>query len=149
MITDRELTASNEQAVTATAVSTDSIALDGLFLGRPGDDFRAYVQIDQAFTAGGAATMTIEVIQATNGALTTGIDVIGTIVTTAALAVLVPNTKAFYADIPMPKNTKGFVGFRYTVATGPMTAGKITAGFVPGTPTPLNDRPTFYTGRGA
>ena len=142
MITDRELTASDEQAITATAVSTDAIALDGLFMGRPGDNFRAYAQIDQAFTAGGAGTLTIEVIQATNGTLTSGVDVLATIVTTAALAALVPNAKKFYADIPMPKNTKGFIGFRYTVGTGPMLTGKITAGFVPGTPTALDDRPT-------
>lgn len=148
MITDRELTASNEQVVTVTAVSIDSVALDGLFVGRPGDNFRAYAQVDQTFTAAGAATMTIEVIQATNGALTTSVD---SLYTTGpiALAGLVAGGKSFELDIPMPKNTKAFIGFRYTIATGPMTAGKITAGFVPGTPTALDDRPAFWTGRGA
>ena len=148
MITDRELTCSNEQAVTVTAVSVDSVALAGLFLGRPGDHFRAYAQVEQTFLAAGAATMTIEVIQATDGALTTSVD---SLYTTGPIAKadLVAGGKAMELDIPMPKNTKAFVGFRYTVATGPMTAGKINAGFVPGTPTPLNDRPAFYTGRGA
>ena len=148
MITDRELTCSNEQAVTVTAVSIDSVALDGLYLGRADDNLRAYAQVDVDFTAGGAATLTIEVIQATNGALTTNVDSLwssGAI----ALAGLKAGGKAFEVDTPMPKNTKAFVGFRYTVATGPMTAGKITAGFVPGTPTALDDRPAFYTGRGA
>lgn len=148
MITDRELTASKEQAVTVTAVSTDGIALDGIFLGRQGDMLRAYALVTQTFTAAGAATMTIEVIQATNGALTIGVDSLST-TTALPLSGLVAGGKAFELDIPMPKNTKAFVGFRFTVATGPMTAGKITAGFVPGTPTALDDRPAFYTGRGA
>lgn len=148
MITDRELTASDEQVITVTAVSTDAIALDGLYMGRSGDNFRAYAQVDQTFTAGGAGTLTIEVIQATNGALTTSVDSLYTS-GAIALAGLVAGGKAFEVDIPMPKNTKGFVGFRYTVGTGPMTAGKITAGFVPGTPTALDDRQAPYTGRGA
>ena len=148
MYTDRELTASNEQIITTTAVSTDAIALDGLYMGRAGQPFRAYAQVDQTFTAAGAATLTIEIIQATDGALTTGVDSLwssGAI----PLSGLVAGGKAFEVDVPMPKNTKKFIGFRYTVGTGPMTAGKITAGFVPFTPSALDDRPVFYTGRGA
>ena len=148
MYTDRELTAALDQAVTATAVSTDAIQLDGLYTGRPGDKFRAYALVTQDFTAAGAATLTIEVIQATNSALTTSVDVLASS-TALALADLKAGGKKFELDIPMPKNTKKFIGFRFTVATGPMTAGKITAGFVPGTPTPLDDRPTYHTGRGA
>lgn len=148
MYTDRELTAALDQAVTATAVSTDSIAMDGLFSGRPGDNFRAYAVVTQDFAAAGAATLTIEVIQATNGALTTSVDVLASS-TALALADLKAGGKKFELDIPMPKNTKKFLGFRFSVATGPMTAGKITAGFVPGTPSPLDDRPTYWTGRGA
>lgn len=148
MLTDRELTAALDQAVTATAVSADAIALDGLFTGRSGETFRAYAVVTQDFTAAGAGTLTIEVIQATNGTLTTSVDVLAT-TTALALADLKAGGKAFEMDIPIPKNTKKFIGFRFTVGTGPMTAGKITAGFVPGTPTPLNDRPVYYTGRGA
>lgn len=148
MITDRELTVSLEQPITATAVSTDSIAMTGLFSGRPDTHFRAYALAATTFAAGGAATLTIEVIQATNGALTTGIDVLYTH-PPLPLAGLVSGGKAFEMDVPMPKNTKGFLGYRYTVTTGPFTAGRITGGFVPGTPTPLDDQPTFYTGRGA
>jgi len=148
MITDRELTFSKNQIVTATAVSTDSVALDGLFLGRNGDTLRVYALVTETFLAAGAGTLTIEVIQATDGALTTGIDSLATSVAIPKTG-LVAGGKAFEFDIPMPKNTKAFVGGRYTVATGPFTAGKIVMGIVPSTPTALDDRPAFYTGRGA
>lgn len=148
MFTDRQLTCSDNQAITVTAVSTDSVQLDGLYMGRQGDDMRAYVQVDQAFTAAGAATLTVEIIEADNGALTTNVVSLWSS-GVLALAALALNGKANLVDVPFPKNSKKFVGFRYTVATGPMTAGAVTAGFVTGTATPLNDRATFYTGRGA
>lgn len=148
MFTDRQLTCSDNQAITATAVSTDSVQLDGLYMGRQGDDMRAYVQVDTTFTAAGAATLTVEIIEADNAALTTNVNSLWSS-GALALAALAVNPKANLVDVPFPKNTKKFVGFRYTVATGPMTAGAVTAGFVTGTATPLNDRATFYTGRGA
>lgn len=149
MYTDRELTASDSQVITATAVSTDSIVLNGFSLGRAySPDLRAYAQVDQNFTASGAATLTVEIIQADNGALTTNVQSLyssGAL----ALAALTTGSEQFLIDVPMPKVTKPYVGFRYTVATGPMTAGQITAGFTPLTPTDLNDQPTYWTGYGA
>jgi len=148
MITDRELTFSKNQIITATAVSTDSVALDGLYLGRQDSMLRVYALATTTFLAAGAATLTIEVIQATDGALTTSIDSLATSIAIPK-ANLVAGGKAFEFEIPMPKNTKGFVGARYTVGTGPFTAGAITMGIVVNTPTALDDRATFYTGRGA
>lgn len=148
MITDRELTFSKNQAVTVTAVSVDSVALSGIYLGRADDNLRVYALVTETFLAAGAATMTIEVIQATDGALTTSVDSLATSIAIPKAALLAGG-EAFEFDIPMPKNTKGFVGGRFTVGTGPFTAGKIVMGIVPGTPTPLDDRPAFYTGRGA
>lgn len=147
MYTDRELTAALDQAVTATAVSTDSIAMDGLFSGRPGERFRAYALATADFV-GTATHLTIEVIQATNGALTTSVDSLYTH-PNIAIADLKAGGKKFEMDVPMPKNSKKFLGFRFTPVGGSFTGGKVTAGFVPGTPTPLDDRPTYYTGRGA
>jgi hypothetical protein len=146
MITDRELTLSDAQAITATANSTDVIAMTGLRFGR-GQRLRFYVQVDTAFTAAGAATLTIALVQADNAALTTNAE---TLYTTAAIgkAALIPDGKKFLVDIDIPKQSKNFLGATYTVATGPMTAGAITAGFVTDTPTPLDDQPTYWTGRG-
>lgn len=147
MYTDRELTAALDQAVTATAVSADAIALDGLFTGRSGETFRAYALATADF-AGTATALTIEVIQATNGALTTSVDSLYTH-PNILIADLKAGGKKFEMDVPIPKNSKKFIGYRFTPVGGAFTSGKITAGFVPGTPTPLDDRPTYYTGRGA
>jgi len=147
MITDRELTFSDQQAITATANSTDVVAMTGLRFGR-GQRLRFYVQVDQAFTAAGAATLNVSLVQADNAALTTNPEVLYT-TGAKALATLVPDGKKFFVDIDIPKQSKNFLGVTYTVATGPMTAGQITAGLVTDTPTPLDDQPTYWTGRGA
>lgn len=144
MITDRELTFSDVQAITATANSTDVISLVGYRIGR-GQRLRLYVQVDEAFTAAGAATLTLDVVQADNAALSTNAEVLYTTGATA-LAALIKNPKKFFIDIPAPANLRDFMGLKYTVATGPMTAGKLTAGIVIDTPTALNDRPAYETG---
>lgn len=147
MITDRELTLSDNQLITVTANSTDVIAMTGLRFGR-GQRLRFYVQVDAALVSAGASTLTVALVQADNAALTTNPEVL---YTTAAIpkATLVPNGKQFLVDIDIPKQSKNFLGATYTVGTGPFTGGSITAGFVTDTPTPLNDQPTYYTGRGA
>lgn len=144
MITDRELTFSDGQAITATANSTDVISLDGYRIGR-GQNLRFYVQIDEAFTADGAATLNVEFVQADNAALTTNAEVLYA-TGVKALAALGKTPKKFFVDVPAPANTRNFAGVKYTVATGPMTAGKITAGIVIDTPTALDDRPVYNTG---
>lgn len=146
MITDRELTFSDQQAIAATANSTDVVAMTGLRFGR-GQRLRWYVQVDQAFTAGGAATLNVSLVQADNAALTTNPEVLYT-TGVKALATLVPDGEKFFVDIELPKQSKNFLGVTYTVATGPMTAGQVTSGLVSDTPTPLDDQPTYWTGRG-
>lgn len=148
MLTDRHLTFSDGQAVTATANSTDVISLDGYFIGRGDTTLRIYVQVDEAFTAAGAATLTIDVVQADNAALTTNAETLATS-GSKALAALVKDGKKFLMEVPAPKNSKKFLGLKYTVGTGPMTAGKLTAGLVNGTPTDLSDKIVYWTGRGA
>jgi len=147
MITDRELTLSDNQLITVTANSTDVIAMTGLRFGR-GQRLRFYVQVDAALVSAGASTLTVALVQADNAALTTNPEVL---YTTADIpkATLVPNGKQFLVDIDIPKQSKNFLGATYTVGTGPFTGGSITAGFVTDTPTPLNDQPAYYTGRGA
>lgn len=144
MITDRENMASIEQAVTATAVSTDSIYVGGRRLGR-GHPMRAFAQVAADVTAAGAATVNVEVIEANDGALTSGVNVIGS---SGAKSKddLVDGFRVL--DIPLPGSTKDYIGFRYTVGTGPLTAGTFTAGIVETTESDprVTTRPEYWTG---
>ncbi len=142
MHTDKELLASEKQAITGTAVSTDSVLVKGLVGYSRTAQMRAFAQIETALTGGAATSVTVEVIQADNGALTTNVESLassGLILTAAAIA----GKRAL--DIAMPEFTKPYAGFRYTMAGGSYTAGAITAGFVLGTSTPEDLRPAAQT----
>lgn len=136
MILDNTVLLSDQQAITATAVSTNSIDLGArgvpMFataappfdIGK-GELVPFLVQVTQQFTAGGAGTLTISL--ETDDDVAFGSPV--TVFTTAALALA--TLKPGY-QIPIQYLPKGmaerYFQLRYTVATGPMTAGKITAG---------------------
>jgi len=141
MYTDRENLASLEQAVTATAVSTDSLLIGARDLGR-GRALRAFAQVTETVAAAGAATVNIELIEADDGALTSNVRVLAS---TGALgkAALPDGTRVL--DVSVPTTTKPYLGFRYTVATGPLTAGKFTAGLVSDTESALDNRPAYHT----
>jgi hypothetical protein len=142
MITDRENTVSIQQAVTATAVSTDSILISNRDLGR-GHPHRFYVDCDEAVTAAGAATVTFELVQADNTALSTNVEVLATS-PAIGKAALLAGTRPFEGIVP--RTSRAHLGIRYTVGTGPLTAGKFTGGIVPVTDSPIADRPIGYTG---
>lgn len=138
MNTDKELLASEKQAITATAVSTDSILVRNLPGISRARNMRAIAQIETAMSGGAATSITVELIQADDGALTTNVQSLassGAIATAAAVA----GNRAL--DVPLPEFTKPYAGFRYTMAGGNYAAGKITAGFVIGTETPQASRP--------
>ena len=139
MNTDKELLASEKQAITGTAVSTDSIYVKGYTgISRTGR-MRAFAQIETALSGGAATAITVELIQADNAALTTNVESLsssGSIATAAAL------TGKRALDVPLPEFTRPYAGFRYTMAGGSYGAGAITAGFVLGTDTPEDQRPT-------
>lgn len=127
MILDRNTLVSNAQAVTATAVSTDTIDLGAVRDIGTGTDISAFVTVDVAATAAGAATVTFAVITSANADLSSAT----TLYTTAAIgkATLVAGYKVF--DITIPKQLLSrYLGLSYTVATGPLTAGAFTGGFV-------------------
>jgi hypothetical protein len=116
------------QAVTATAVSTNSIdaapaALNQLTdIGR-GENTQITVHVAQTVTAAGAATVNFELIQADDFALTTNVETLGqtgaipkaTLVAGARIALQWPRA--------MPYAPRRYIGVRYTVGTGPLTAG--------------------------
>lgn len=146
MNTDKELLASEKQAVTATAVSTDSIIMSGMTGLSRGRSLRAFAQIEAPLTGGTATGITVELIQADNSALTTNVEVLGStgVVANGAGNINVAGGRRL-VDQPMPDVTKPFFGFRYTPATGPYDSGTITAGIVAGTETPVAQRPPYET----
>ena len=110
------------QAVTATAASTNV-----LNLGSAGNFFRPaylHVRVDTAFTADGAATMAIDLQS----------DAAATFGSAATLEALMPATgkatfvAGYHRVWPLHlQNMEQFLRLNFTVATGPMTAGKIVA----------------------
>lgn len=146
MNTDKELLCSEKQALTATAVSTDSVIVTGLLGADRGRNLRAFAQVETGLTGGTATGITVEIIQADNAALTTNVQVVGS---TGAILNGGSNVNvaagARLIDQPMPGFSKPYAGFRYTMATGPYGAGTITAGFVIGTETPQASRPVPET----
>ena len=125
MIIDKQTTLSDGQAITTTADSTNvlDLAVANVNTGEP---VELLCQVEEAFTASGSATLTVSLLTDDNEAFSSAT----TLVTTAAIgkAALVQGY-----NIPisfLPSNVERYVKLVYTVATGPMTAGKINAGIV-------------------
>jgi len=127
MITDKNLRVSTDQAVTTTAVSSDTIDLSVARDIGEGHDLLMNFAMTEAF-AGGTST-NFEVIIADNAALSSNVVVVG-----ASGAIVT-------ADLTLGKNVavrinpligslgKRYIGARYTVS-GTNTAGKVTADIV-------------------
>lgn len=125
------------QAITATAVSANVVDLrnaaapanvdEGLHI----QDLALIVQCDQSadFAAAGAATLTItlesDVVTGLNSA-----PVVHAASGAIPKASLVRGFMALNVDMPAD-DYKRYVGLRYTVATGPMTAGGLLAFLTP------------------
>lgn len=122
MIIDKENTFSDEQAITATADSTNVIDLGAAGLDS-GEPLYINAQVNEAFTAAGAGTLTVSLVTATDAAFTTPV----TLVTTPAIgkADLIIGKDISFGTVPA--GVLQYVKLVYTVATGPMTAGKMTA----------------------
>ncbi len=135
MIQDRENRFSEEQAVTVTAVSTDSFDTQaGLGTGpfasmnrNIGDDkdLRLSVRISESFAT--ATSVNFEYVQADDAALTSNLEVL-TQSGAIAIASLTIGKRVKFGTIP--KNTKRYVGMRYTVAGANATAGRVNAALV-------------------
>jgi hypothetical protein len=134
MIMDQQNLFSDAQAITVTANSSNVI--DTLPSGGPntkagigdGQDISLFVQVNTTFTAGGAGTLTVALVSADDAALTTNAI---THYSTAALALaaLTAKSRIVQLDLPYGKYRR-YVGLVYTVGTGPMTAGAVTAALV-------------------
>jgi hypothetical protein len=123
MILDKMLTLSAEQAITATADST--VVEVGEGAGNSGQ-MALVVDVNTAFTADGAATLAI----ALQHCDTEGGSYTATGVALAATGKASLTAGARLLAVRLPATTKKYVKLVYTVATGPMTAGKINANIV-------------------
>lgn len=126
MFIDKALQVSNEQAVTASAASTDVIDF-GQANPNIGMDDRSkmVITVDESATASGAATVTFSVQDSADNSSFADVAV------TAAIG------KATLAAghqivVPMPTKLRRYCRVYYTVATGPLTAGKFSAQVVTG-----------------
>jgi hypothetical protein len=126
MYIDKLLQVSNEQAVTASAASTDVIDF-GQTNPNVGMNDRTslVVTVDETATAAGAATVTFALQDSADNSAWADVAV------TAAIgkATLVAG---YQHVIPMPTKLRRYCRMNYTVATGPLTAGKFSAQVVAG-----------------
>lgn len=133
MIMDKQNMVSEAQAITVDAVSTNTIDLGTVRDVAPGEPLSFSVNIDATFTAGGAATLTIQVISSASADLS-GHTVL-TQMQSLVLAQLVAGRKPIEIKVQRPFLLNApvgqrYIGLRYVVATGPMLTGSLTAGLV-------------------
>lgn len=130
MITDAFLQLSSAQAVTASAVSTNTIDLSQARDLGPGEEMHVSISVDTTVTAAGAATVNFQLITSAAANLSSPTIIIQTdAIGKAAL------TAGARIDLPIPKQTTAqgtalgqrYLGVQYTVGTGPLTAGAFTA----------------------
>ena len=129
MIVDDLLKLSDAQAVTATAVSTNTIDLSQARDVGAGKDLFAVVSVPTGVTAAGAATVTFQVISSPNANLSSPTilgqtEPIGKAELTAGRKpIVLPIPAAILNTQPIGQR---YLGVQYTVATGPLTAGAFT-----------------------
>jgi hypothetical protein len=125
MILDKALELASRQAVTATAVSTNTIdagsTRDGI-IGRDigaGTAMFATVTVNQTATAAGAATVRVTIQDSADNA--TFIDRVQSAdVPVASL------TAGYVLNLPLPPGLRRYIRANFTVGTGPLTAGQFS-----------------------
>lgn len=130
MITDALLQLSSAQAVTASAVSTNTVDLSQNRDIGAGQDLFAHFTVDLAALAAGAATVTFQVISSAAANLGSPIvlvqtDAIGKAELTAGRR---PITLQIPASVLAAQPIgQRYLGVNYVVATGPLTQGSFSA----------------------
>jgi hypothetical protein len=133
MIRDRQNTFSNDQAITADALSTNVIDLGPLSAGNTirdigaGEPLYLHVLVKEAFATSGSATLTVTLESDSTSDLATSATVHATIASAVAAASLIAG--AWIAKgIPIPSSAyERFLGLRFTTNTADFTAGKVDA----------------------
>jgi hypothetical protein len=137
MITDKNLRVSTDQAVTTTAVSTDTIDLSVARDIGEGKDLYMNFAVTEAF-AGGTST-NFEVIIADNAALSSNVVVVGASGATVTANLTLGANIAVRINPLIGSLGKRYIGARYTVS-GTNTAGKVVADIVEA----IQDGKKFY-----
>ena len=127
MITDKLLRVSDAQAVTTTAVSTDTVDLSVARDIGEGQDLFMNFAVTEAF-AGGTST-NFEVIIADNAALSSNVQVIGASGAIVTASLPLGTNVAVRLNPLIGSLGKRYLGARYTVS-GTNSAGKVTADMV-------------------
>lgn len=133
MITDALLLLASAQAVTASAVSTNTIDLGTARDVGSGEPIYAVITVDQTVTAAGAATVNFQVI----GSAAANLGSPTVLVQTDAIgkAELTAGRRAIVLEIPpsvlaaQPIGQR-YLGVNFLVGTGPLTAGQFTVNLV-------------------
>lgn len=136
MYVDKQAEFSDNQAVTATAISTN--VYDLFPVGNAvnsnavrdigvGEDVYLVVQTDAAVTAAGAATVTVTLESSSTADLATT-PTVHFSSPAFAIAAMGANKTLMAFKLPAA-DYKRYIGVRYTVATGPLTAGSFSAFF--------------------
>ena len=126
MIIDKLLQVSNEQAVTASAASTDVIDF-GQVNPNSGlnDNVTLAITVDEAATAAGAATVVFSIQDSADNSSFAD-------VYTSAVIGKATLVAGYQLLMPIPYKLRRYFRVYYTVATGPLTAGKFSAQVVTG-----------------
>ena len=127
MYIDRQNLFGQDQAVTASAASTDYIDLGSARDIGNGERPEILVLCTQDVTAAGAATVTVALQSDDNSSFSTPINLV--------LSDAIPKASlvagAQVLRVAVPYGTERYLRLFYTVGTGPLTAGKFTSGLVP------------------
>ncbi len=132
MILDERNEFADALAVTSTAISDviDLGATPTLRSLGAGEPLYLVISCDEAATAAGAATVTFSLESDSTADLATSATVHAT---TAAIgkATLVVGYTVAVIPLPVAATYERYLGVRFTVATGPLTAGKFSAFLTP------------------
>jgi|SRR5882762_6294663 len=144
MITDASLTLSAAQAVTASAVSTNTIDLGQARDIGSGDEAQILIRVATTVTAAGAATVNFQVITSVSANLSTPTilgqsDAIPKAVLVAGAQIWLAVPRSF-----INKLGQRYLGLQYTVGTGPLTAGAFDCFVLPSESAANIDPPNCY-----
>lgn len=127
MITDKLLRVSTDQALTTTAVSTDTIDLS---IARDiGEGNELYMNFAMTTALAGGTSVKFEVIGATNAALSSGVVVLGSSDAVVTADLVAGKNVAVRINPQIASTGQRYLGARYTIS-GTYTSGAVTADVV-------------------
>lgn len=127
MITDATLRVSADQALTTTAVSTNTVDLSIARDVGEGNDL--YMNFAVTTALAGGTSVKFEVIAATNAALSSGVVVIGSSDAVLTAALVAGYNTAVRINPQIASTGQRYLGARYTIS-GTYTSGAVTADIV-------------------